>query len=847
MSVWEALVFSLSLLTSDLLILNGISKFDLNRKTSFSFILMSFVTSIGYGLLRYVTIILFDDLYLVTNILFFLNNLWLLVFFRNAVVQYNDHIPIGRYFVLSIICFLVPISFGLFFNPMGNFETLMVQMSYMLGVLPMVVYSSMLAGVSVGSAVWGIIIACFLFSVDFFLRFGFFRILQTEFQEVISETFRVVSILLISIFGHYGQPIPPGKNREIIPGTQRLNNVFFALIAFFPVMIFYTVFWQVNLNDRKMQQKEIELSKEVFMISSKMLEDRIETYSRIVNEVKNSANLATAQWKLKTFLFTDPEIDVAQLLTSYPIMYKNEEVVFERGRVTFYTRTDQGWGIKLSVNMETLYAQFPLNDSQRFYAFLNDTTFLYPPGRLIEANALFTSLGERDYIFVNSINLYEKPFLTYLIFSTSPISVNIYTLAFMLGAIFILVLVWWFYGFYIHSWEKTAKEKYFSLNQAKEEYGEQIGRLESSLKLMSGDLQITADKLDQFSRTVYQLTDSFSGFDFQKGPTFELKQLYDKLLSIMNWVEDILFFQKTEPKGKLLAFSGGEPVLTALPPSLFQTPKELWVGQLSLGLPEEGRGTSSEGLSPLQKKVLASKTISIDKRDLILLVLLKSRAYDPSDYEFHFLRTLFNISELYLKIFYSTKRNETISQKYILLSRFQMSLLSPQTIEATGAVAVNPSNIGDGTQKVISAFISFLRKIYPEASLWGVRIGPEEKPEDQMLYYARKPSHPDPGGNVSLTIERKRLDEELQERFSASFSPAKPFMGEISEKEGIAPDSHSRIYLPLYARSEPIVALLMEFSFFKVFSNVEKEYLFFLCQILGEAFDAVHHSGKASR
>jgi hypothetical protein len=37
----------------------------------------------------------------------------------------------------------------------------------------------------------------------------------------------------------------------------------------------------------------------------------------------------------------------------------------------------------------------------------------------------------------------------------------------------------------------------------------------------------------------------------------------------------------------------------------------------------------------------------------------------------------------------------------------------------------------------------------------------------------------------------------------------------------------------------------MEFSFFKVFSNVEKEYLFFLCQILGEAFDAVHQIGRA--
>ncbi|MGB4200805.1 MAG: hypothetical protein WBK65_05260, partial [Thermotogota bacterium] len=57
--------------------------------------------------------------------------------------------------------------------------------------------------------------------------------------------------------------------------------------------------------------------------------------------------------------------------------------------------------------------------------------------------------------------------------------------------------------------------------------------------------------------------------------------------------------------------------------------------------------------------------------------------------------------------------------------------------------------------------------------------------------------------------------------------------------------SHSRIYLPLYARSESVVALLMEFSFFKVFSNVEKEYLFFLCQILGEAFDAVHQIGRA--
>ena len=310
MSVWEALVFSISLITSNLLILNGIAKFDLKGKTPFTFLLMAFATSTGYGLLRYVTIILYDDFYLVTNILFFLNNLWLLVFFRNAVVQYNDRIPIGRYFVLSIVCFLLPISIGLFFNPINNFETLMVQMSYMLGIIPMVVYSSMLAGVSVGSAFWGIIIACFLFSVDFFLRFGFFHILQTEFQEVISETFRVVSILLISIFGHYGQPIPPGKIREVIPGTQRLNNIFFALIAFFPVMIFYTVFWQVNLNDRKMQQKEIELSKEVFMISSRMLEEKIDTYSRIVNEVKNSANLATAQWKLKTFLFTDPEIDV---------------------------------------------------------------------------------------------------------------------------------------------------------------------------------------------------------------------------------------------------------------------------------------------------------------------------------------------------------------------------------------------------------------------------------------------------------------------------------------------------------------------------------------------------------
>jgi len=178
-----------------------------------------------------------------------------------------------------------------------------------------------------------------------------------------------------------------------------------------------------------------------------------------------------------------------------------------------------------------------------------------------------------------------------------------------------------------------------------------------------------------------------------------------------------------------------------------------------------------------------------------------------------------------------------------LLCRFQMTLCSPQALESSSLG--NLTGGREGTQKIASAFISFLRKIYPEASLWGLRIGPEERPEEQTVYYALKSSRSDPNAGAPFTIEKRRLNEVVKEPFSSSLSPSKPFMGEIAEKEGIAPGSHSRIYLPLYARSESVVALLMEFSFFKVFSNVEKEYLFFLCQILGEAFDAVHQIGRA--
>jgi hypothetical protein len=682
--------------------------------------------------------------------------------------------------------------------------------------------------------VWGLIIACFLFSVDFYIRFEFFSIIKSEFIEVISEVFRAVSILLISIFGHYGHMIPPAKSREEIPGTQRLNNLFFALIAFFPVMIFYTIFWQVNLNDRKMQQKEIQLSKEVFLISTKMIEERVEGYSRIMKELQGSTSLATAQWKLKTFLFTDPEIEIAQLVTSYPITYKDEEVIFEKGRVTFYNRSEQGWGIKLSVNMETVYKQFPLNDSQQLYAFLDNTTFVYPPGKSKEYSMLFTGLSDRDYVYKNSLTLFDKPFETYLVFSTSPTSINVVTLSFLLGTVFVMVLIWWFYGFYIHQWEKKAREKMISLNQAKEEYGEQVGRLESLLKLVSGDLELTTDKLGQFSRTVYQLTDSFSNFDFQKGPSFELKQLYDKLLSIMSWVENIIFFQKGTAKGKVLAFSGSEPAYKELPPTVLNTSKESWVGPFSL---TTTHSVTEDSGTPSRNPSLSSdpKTVFIDKHDLLLAVFLKDRSYEPSNYELHFLHTLFNISELYIKIFYSTKRNDTFSQKYMLLSRFQLNLLpllcgryDPRTQKNTVRNDLPPI--------LTDMLLKFLKKIYPDAALVGLITSENDDSHDLTLVSIKEESPTKRESEESFVSESEVLSEETYPKIE-EFVSGKPLMGEIRESKGLIPGAHSRILLPLLIRNRQKASLIIEFTYFKVFSNNEKEYLFFLSQIIGELLD----------
>lgn len=795
MRIWEALIFFLSLWTSDLLILNGISKFENDKKVPIYFLLLYLLCSLGYGALQYFTQAFYQDLYLVTHIVFFLNNLWLLIFFRNSVVRYNDTIPIGRYFVFSILIFLIPISVGMYFNPVQDFQLLMLELSYLLGIIPMVVYTSMLAGISVGSAVWGIIIACFLFTADFFLRYNFFALLSTDFRMVISEVIRACLVLLVSVFGRLGHMIPPGTNREVILGTQKLNNLFFGLIALFPVMIFYTVFWQVNLNDRKIQQKEIQLSKDIFLISSKMLEDQSESYLRILKEAQDSTSLATAQWKLKTFLFTNPEIEIAQLLTSYPITYQDQEILFERGKITFYSRTKHGWGIKLVINMELLYPKLPLNDSQRLYVFLENTSLLFPVARPMEREAVFYNLDAREYVFTNTLTLFEKTFQAFLIFQTSPATVNLFTILFLLGAILVLVLIWWFYGFFVHQWEAKAREKVLSLNRAKQEYGEQVGRLENSLKLISGDLEITSDKLDQFSQTVYQLTDSFSNFDFQKGPTYELKILYDKLLSIMNWLDQIIFFQKNEEKGKVLAFSGSEPAFASLPVSFVKNGKELSTGFLE-GIP--------------------SKTVAIDKRDFVLMALLKNKNYDPSEYEFHFLRTLFNISELYLKIFYSAKRNETISQKYMLLSRFQMEAAS------------KPADIRK-EKSLTQATLQLLKKIYPDGSLWGLIVS---NPPDYDFYKLE-------GKKENALFEHTQLSGSQYETIKGKIDYGKPFMGDISEQDGLIPDTHARMFMPLFHRSEKKKALITEFPYFKIFSNVEKEFLFFVCQIIGELFESV--------
>ena len=648
MEIWQSLVLFGSLFVSNLIIYNKILTFENSKKIVISIGFAALLFPLFYGVFYLLSSTSSENFKVMAYGVFFINNAWFLIFLRNSIISYNQTINIGKYFLWTIICLLIPISLILFYNPIAEFTEIIFNTAYLIGIFPMTIFVSILLGISVNSIFWGVFASVAFFSLDFAIRTNLFMVIPNDYTIVISELFRAGFIALFSIISLFGSQIKKEAPSEIIKGTKKLNNLLFMLLTVFPVMVFYTAFWQVNINHKKLQENEVNISQEIFMLSLEKLNDYSNKYSRIIADLLNSPSIASAQWKIDSYKFSNPEIHAGQIIAYKTSPFEGMNMSTQNGMIEFSSDSQKGWAIKLTVDGKKIYNDLPLKSEHQFYVFDDQIPVISPPNIQIQRRELFFS-NKYQYAFESQKKLFDKNMEIIMIFQTPAPELSLFTIYFLFFSVLILVLIWAFYGYYMNNWEKNAMTFFQEAKSETLEYRKKLETIRNSMTFMSKDISKKEWITEEIYKHYAYLFDFLNSNNFQQKSDIALSYFYKGLKSRIQMFEELYLIKKYLSEKQIFATSDSAKKGEKVEISKGQLPNDLI----------------------LQTNTSSINCVSVEDSELIFCVKKRENSLNILK-EQEFLKDLFEVSKFYIKQHNFLTRNDNIFDKtFILLKMFE--------------------------------------------------------------------------------------------------------------------------------------------------------------------------------
>jgi len=796
MGIWYELIPFFALLASNLLISKSISKYSDKEKIPLLSSFICFLAPVIYGVFFVIARRVNMDMRIGGYTVFFLNNLWLLIQFRSSIIAYNKDITLSKYFIFSMIVFISPVTLLITLFKFADFSALVFSISYILGLFPIVILTSLIIGISVKSRFWGIILSCFLFTIDLLIRTGVLNIIPEDLRIPVSETFRTLSVLLIFFIIKFGTTLPRKESKEIFEGTSKLNNVFFCLLAVFPIMLFFTTFWQVNISYKEQQENECAIAKEVFSLSLNILENDSDKLLSQIEEIVKSSSLSMAQWKLKSLQQLNDKVQNVQIISSDEIYPEGITVSFSNGRVEIIGVGTKSWIIKVDIDLKKMYYTLPVDNNKELYIFNGDDTILSPPnsenGGALKRSSKYKNFLEKqstDFAYKGKVKFFGNEFSTYLVFETSVPEINLFTLIMILLCIFLLVLVWSFHSYYIDRWESNGKKYLESFSESKNDFGNTIEKLESNLTVLSKDMKESESKIEVFSKNMVDTMNVFSKFDFIKGAEIELIEVYKKIRRDYTWIKGIMLFKKGA-KG-------------------WQRECNLYLNDdmpvIPLMLSQDSQFVKTEMKEDKKVKVLLTT-----KKEYLISWVLDSKKIALNNHEKNMFNYIMDISVTYEELYGNFSKQDQVSEKYRIISSM---LLKTDEAKKEG--------------KLLEIILKYIQKLFPNAIVCG---SVELKNSIPVFYWYKGKGH-------KKTVESVSLNPDQYETLIAEINSGIPiFSLNSSERKTFSENSRSGILLPVHVDSNEKFAVILEFSDYKLFSNFEKEFVFFLGKVLSDVF-----------
>jgi len=720
--------------------------------------------------------------------IFFINNVWLLVFLRNAIVSYNRTLAIGKYFLWTIIGFLIPVAAILFVNPAGDFTQIIFNTSYLLGLFPMIIFVSMLLGVSVDSTFWGVVSAIFFFSIDFAIRTGLFPFISVDYRLVSSEVFRLASIALCSQITVFGRQIEKNKESEPIKGTKRLNNLLFMLLTIFPVMIFYTSFWQVNINHRQLQENEIKISKEIFHLSLHKLEDYSNRFSRLIEDAANSANIARAQWKLNSIKLANPEIQSSQIIMDNVMPFEGNMIQLGKNEMNYYSDSSEAWGIKITIDTTKIYSQLPLKKDQQFYVFRDDEAIIAPPGSKIEQSTL-SFQNKYQYAFEATKVLFGRELNAIMIFQTSEPGIDSFTLYFILFSMFVLVLIWSFYGYYMNNWEGEVKRTLLKAEDRAAEYEEKMNQLRNSMNYMNRDLNLRDIRIEDVAYRHSLLFDFLSNIDFEQKPVITIGSFFERLKKSLSFIDELYLLQKQPEYHTVIASSNTmrNGSLAILEKDNIERKNLNHYRMVFEDKTEiEGIGYENPGggfASPFRIIINTQKDVN--------------EIYELQG----FVQYLFSICVLFIRQYELLKKNERVFEKSVSI------------IE----LVINMNKLETFTEEWMITLIKGIKKLFDNPTLCAFYNLEDDRIKIRYL-------------KEEKTVVKAYNKDEAEKIFE-KINKQSPSLENIEPASSLSRKARTLAVIPAYHSGEKI-GIYLEFSHYRVFSQRERELAFLLGKMI---------------
>ncbi len=798
MTIWQGFIGLFSLLITNMFILRSLAQLDPQKKVPGFLKSISVIAPIAYGGSLYLGWAYQSDFLILSYSIFFLNNLWFLVFFRNTVFSLLLPIKVRRGFLFSMIVFFLPAILSVAVMDFTGFTNFIFLISYILGLFPLMMYLSTIVGLSVTSITWGILLSAFLFSIDLFLRSGFIPIFAEDYRFASSELFRCFSVGIGAFVFRLGKGYPKlEEKQEILPGSKQLSNVFFVILAVFPVMIFYAAFWQANLNYRDSQKKEIFLAQEVFSLSLKMIENESSKYARIIQDVRNTSTIANAQWRLRSFQFSEPELELVQILTTYPVGMEGISVSFQEDRFEIYADTDKGWGIKMVLNTQKIYQHFPLNPQQQLYLFYDQIPVFRPS--YTSSSAFGIQPTEYEFAFQSVASFLGHELDAYLVFQTSIPMLSQFTIVFLMVAILVLVLIWFFYDLYLANWEKKVQNHIRTLVSTRETMHTQMEKTSSEMRILRKDLSLSEQIRTLLIRTYSDYIALFLRFQFpplSQGKTqySELNHLLDRINHSLAWSPKVFLVQKGS--------SGWIPISVSK--------REYQAIELH-AIPDEvdfARYTYRVGKE-------TDTGVILSRRDLALLVSLDDAHRELSLDEQTLLQVGMDFAAFYVRIHKQLNKAGHLTYQYMWISEMLMNTSDHPQIE-----------------DLITSVLSLFHRFYRETVL----IGMVHVCDDQLTCYSME--------DGSASLQKTHLNGMDYDYLVQKIYMGAPVFSELfQEQKPIHPNGRSGILLPLFGKTPYKFAVVVEFVNFQVFPAIERELLFFLGKVLSHLFTQIPEQG----